>query len=50
MEKKQEVTHLLYGGKGMINYYVGKFSDINYYNVEWFNHKSFPTDFDFTNI
>jgi hypothetical protein len=48
MEKKQQVTHLLYGGNGMINYYVGKFDEVNYFNVEWFSHKSFPTDFDFT--
>ena len=48
MKKVQEVSHLLYGGIGLINYPVGNFDGNMWYNVTWSSHKSFPADFDFT--
>ena len=48
MNKKEAISHLLYGGLGHINYPVGRFNDIMYYNVSWISCDAFPNDFDFT--
>ena len=41
------VSHLLYGGIGIIHSFVGKFDGVEYFNIGWISYGSFPKGYDY---
>jgi len=46
-ETGKSVSHLLYGGIGIIHSFVGKFDNVEYFNIGWVSYNSFPKDYDY---
>lgn len=42
-----EVSHKQYGGRGYVHSFVGKFDDVEYWNITWYEYSSFPDDYEF---